>query len=82
MTAHVIQIETLKNVKCVPAKELVTAIMKITVYYVRVYSRRYVDSLLNNIPQWRHFKNRHKFPITYDPEQFWTLLLEWPVSKK
>lgn len=34
------------------------------------------------MPPCRHFKNRHKFPITYDPEQFWTLLLDWPVSKK
>ena len=40
----VIQIETLKNVKYVPAKELVPAIIKITVYYIRVYSRSYVDS--------------------------------------
>lgn len=43
VTAHLIQIETLKNIKYVPVKELVPAIIKITVYYIRVYSRRYVD---------------------------------------
>lgn len=41
---NVIQIETLKNVKYVPAKELVPAIIKVTVYYFREYSRSYVDS--------------------------------------
>ena len=39
-----IQIETLENVEYVPAKELVPAIIKVTVYYFREYSTGYVDS--------------------------------------